>query len=239
MEISVIIPVYNHARELSRCVASLRNQTKPPSELIIVDDGSTDESADIAEQECRRGGPWQRCEVMRQPNSGAPVARNAGFERSREDLILFSDADIEWQPHALEKLQRALTENPSASYSYSSFYFGWKFFRAGAFDGQRLKKVNYVHTSALIRREHFPGFDPALKKFQDWDLWLTMLEQGHIGVWVDEPLFRVQPRRSGMSHWLPAALHRILWPWLRRTIPEIARYDAAAAVIRRKHHLHS
>ena len=233
----MIIPVYNHARELSRCIASLGMQTLPPSDLVIVDDGSTDGSAAIAQQECSRGGPWKHCELIRQSNRGAPTARNAGFERSAADFVLFSDADIEWQPHALEKLQRALTENPSASYSYSSFYFGRKFFRSGAFDGQRLKRVNYVHTSALIRREHFPGFDPALKKFQDWDLWLTMLEQGHTGVWVDEPLFRLKPRRSGMSHWLPAFMYKIPWKRFGIRIAAVERYHEAAAIVRQKHGL--
>ncbi len=235
--ISIIIPVYNHAKELSLCIASLRAQTLPPREVIVVDDGSTDGSADVAEKEKQYSGPWQRFEVIRESNQGAPTARNRGFAASQGSLVLFSDADIEWKPDALEKLSYALKQHPDASYAYSSFHFGWKLFRSGPFDPERLKRVNYIHTSALIRREHFPGFDPALKKFQDWDLWLTMMEQGHPGVWVDEPLFRIQPRRSGMSHWYPSFMYKIPWQQFGIRIPEVERYKQAEQIIRKKHRL--
>jgi hypothetical protein len=162
-DISIILPVYNHARELPACIESLRHQTLPPKEIIIVDDGSTDESFAVAQAECTRGGPWRHCEVIHQANAGAAAARNVGFARSRGGFVLFSDADIEWKPDAFEKLTAVFAAHPEASYAYSSFHFGWKRFACGPFDSNRLKRLNFIHTSALIRREHFPGFDPGLK----------------------------------------------------------------------------
>ncbi len=236
-DISIIIPTYNHAAELGSCIASLRRQTLPPTEIIIVDDGSTDSSSDVAEEEKRRGGPWQRFEVIRQSNQGAPTARNAGFAASSGSLILFSDADIAWKPHALETLSYAIKQHPDSAYAYSSFYFGWKLFRCGAFDPEGLKRVNFIHTSSLIRREHFPGFDPSLKKFQDWDLWLTMLEQGHTGFWVKEPLFHVAPRRTGMSYWYPSFMYTIPWQRFGIRIHAVKQYRQAEEIIRKKHQL--
>ncbi len=236
--ISVILPVYNHACELAECIASLRRQTLSPAELIVVDDGSHDQSSEVALEEKHRGGPWEIFHILRQPNRGAAAARNAGFPYATGSFVLFSDADIVWEMHAFEVLVAALQSHPEAAFAYSAFYFGWKLFRSGPFDSERLKAVNYIHTSALLRREHFPGFDSSLKRFQDWDLWLTLLQQGKRGVWIPEPLFRITPRAAGgMSQWLPSAIHRIPWLWLRRRIPELRHYDQAAAVIRRKHEI--
>ena len=95
----------------------------------------------------------------------------------------------------------------------------------------------YIMTTSLIRAKDFPGFDESLKKFQDWDLWLTMLEQNKTGVWVPEILFSVAPRKSGMSSWLPSFVHKIPWPifgWMPR---EVRRYREAEQIIREKYSL--
>ncbi len=235
--ISVVIPLYNHAGELPHCIASLKRQTLPPVEVVVVDDGSTDRGAAVAEEEKRGGVSWERFAIIQQENQGAAAARNAGFLHTSGDLIVFSDADIVWEMHAFERLATALEEHPDAAYAYSSFYFGRQLFRSGVFDANELKKVSSIHTSALIRRDAFPGFDPALKRFQDWDLWLTMLERGKRGVWVAEPLFRITPRTNGISEWLPRFMYRIPWQWFGFRIPAVERYRKAEAVIRRKHHL--
>ncbi|MDP3794188.1 MAG: hypothetical protein Q8R07_05595, partial [Candidatus Uhrbacteria bacterium] len=119
----------------------------------------------------------------------------------------------------------------------SSFYFGWKLFKLHAFDARALHQQNYIHTSSLMRREVFSGFDESLSKFQDWDLWLTIVKNGGRGVWIKEPLFRVKTswKRQSISHWLPKAFYRIPWPILGYTPVAISRYREAEAIVKRKH----
>ncbi len=95
----------------------------------------------------------------------------------------------------------------------------------------------YIHTTALIRREHFPGFDEKIKKFQDWDLWLTMLEQGHEGIWLPEVLFKVYTQKDGLSSWLPKFFYRIPWKKLGIRIKAIEKYEKAREIIKKKHQL--
>ncbi|WKZ29236.1 MAG: glycosyltransferase family A protein [Patescibacteria group bacterium] len=231
--ISVIIPCYNHAATVGRCLESVYAQTLPAFEVVVVDDGSTD-ALDAALK------PFLgKIKLVRQINSGGPAARNRGFRESKGDLVLFCDADIILRPDALEKLTAALDAHPEAAYAYASFKFGWKAFPLGPFDPARLKKHNYIHTGSLIRREKFPGFDESLKRFQDWDLWLTMLERGDTGVWVPEFLanVHVSSKRGGISNWLPKLAYRLPWKWLGWKPKRVVEYEAAAAVIRRKHSL--
>lgn len=231
MKISVIIPCYQHAGTIGRCLESVFGQTHAGLEVIVVDDGSTDGlEAAVA--------PFRdRLTFIRQENRGGPAARNRGFAASTGEAVLFCDADVILKPEALEKMRRALEERPEAAFAYSSFKFGWKKFRLWPFDAARLKKMNYIHTTSLIRREHFPGFDESLRRFQDWDLWLTVVERGGSGVWIPETLFSVTPRQGGISEWLPSFVYRIPWRLLGFKPRTISRYDDAAAVIRRKHRL--
>lgn len=232
-KISVIIPCYNHASTVSRCLDSVLKQTYRPIEIIVVDDGSTD-ALD------RALAPYLgRIRLVRQENKGGPAARNRGFHASTGELVMFCDADAVLRSDALAKMAAALDVHPEAAYAYASFMFGWKKFPLGPFDPVRLKKHNYIHTGSLIRREKFPGFDETLKRFQDWDLWLTMLERGAIGVWVPEVLVRVQvsSKRGGISNWLPKFMYRLPWRRLGWKPQRVAAYEEAAAIVRKKHSL--
>ncbi|KKW45216.1 MAG: hypothetical protein UY95_C0004G0018, partial [Parcubacteria group bacterium GW2011_GWA2_56_7] len=102
-----------------------------------------------------------------------------------------------------------------------------------------LRRMNFIHTSALIRSDGFPGFDEAIKRFQDWDVWLTLLKEGKEGVFVDEELFRVllPHGRAGISSWRPSFLYGISWSILGWRPPSVRRYEEARDVIRKKHHL--
>jgi hypothetical protein len=99
--------------------------------------------------------------------------------------------------------------------------------------------MNYIHTTSLIRREHFPGFDPAIRRFQDWDVWLTMVGQGRTGVFIDEELFRVIDRadRPGISQWRPSILYLIPWRLLGWRPSSVRSYEDARQVIAKKHAL--
>ena len=226
IKISVIIPAYNCANTIGKCLESVFNQTFQDFEVIIVNDGSKDNLDEVLE-------PWMsKIKYLKQENQGAPVARNNGFAESAGEYVIFLDADIIAKPSMLAKLLKKLEENPEASYCYSSFMWGWKKFKLWAFDAYKLKQIPYIHTSALIKKEHFPGFDPKLKKFQDWDLWLTMLEQGHIGVWLNEVLFKVTSSGT-MSSWLPSFVYKL--PFIKTRNKD--KYENAMEVIKEKHKL--
>lgn len=232
--ISVIIPTYQHATTIGQCLNSLLTQTKKPDEIIVVNDGSTDNTLEILK-------PFQeKIILVNKDNEDNPnPTRNLGFEKSHGDLVIFCDADVVMRHDMLEKLYNILEAHPEASYAYSGFRFGWKAFSSFPFDVGRIKKLNFVHTSALIRREDFPGFDPALKRFQDWDLWLTMLKQGHIGIFVDEELFHVIDAngRKNISKWRPSIFYRIPWQKIGWLPPSVKKYQEAREIIVKKHKL--
>jgi len=229
--ISVIIPVYNHEEELRECLEALEKQTLKPFEVIVVDDGSQQA---ISLQVSSFSFPTRLISLDK--NSGAPVARNTGFKASTGELVIFLDADAVLKPEALEKLSHAL-ETSKADFAYSGFYWGKKLFVSKAFDLELLKKENYIHTSALIRREAFPDFDESLKKFQDWDLFLTMAEDKKSGVLIEEPLFFVKPRKNGISRWLPSVAYDIPWGVLPFRPKTIQKFEHAKTIIQKKHGL--
>jgi len=187
--ISVIIPTYQHGDSIVACLESILRQSRQADEIIVVDDGSTDETKQIL------SSYLDRIEYLHQENAGAPAARMRGFKSSKGSLLLFCDADIHMHKDLLKELETALRDDPGASWAYCGFRWGWKRFRSRPYDKEALKRNNYIHTTSLIRRESFPGFDHTLKRFQDWDLWLTMSEQGHRGTFVDKELFRVIHQR--------------------------------------------
>ncbi len=229
--ISIIIPIYQHAKEINECLESIFCQTFKNYEIIVVNDGSTDNTLDVLEKY------KDKVKIISQKNQGAAAARNVGYANSQGEFILFCDADMVLKPEMLEKLLDALKNNQDKSYAYSSFKFGWKKFKGGEFNPEKLKKINYIHTSALIRREHFLNFDESLKKFQDWDLWLTMLEHNYYGVWVPELLFKIKPRKKGISHWLPSFFYKAPFKNLGICSKIINDYEKAKEIIYKKHQI--
>lgn len=234
--ISIIIPAYNHARELIKCLGSIFAQNYQNFEVIVVNDGSkdnTDEKIKLAQKK------WpERILYFKQTNQGAPAARNCGFKQSRGAYLFFCDADAILKKDCLEKMINLLNAHPEASYVYSSFKFGWKTFKLWPFDAQKLKQMPYIHTMSLMHREHFPGFDESIKKLQDWDLWLTMLEQNHLGLWLPKILFFIAPRQTGISSWLPSFFYKIPWQKFGLPVPKnVIKYQEAIKIIKQKHHL--
>ena len=231
--ISVIIPVYNHAHTLKRSIESIFNQTYRPLEVIVVNDGSTDNFEEVVKEcllitdgDCI--GVGSVLSVISQPaNMGAPAARNKGFASSKGEYVIFWDADTLSHPQMLQKMFAYLQKHPEASYAYSQFKFGWKRIKSQYFDADKLKQINYIDVTSLIRRADFPKFDESLKRFQDWDLWLTMLEQGKTGVFIPEVLYeKVVGSREGISSWLPSFMYQLPW----KTKQE-KKYEGAKEII--------
>ena len=119
----------------------------------------------------------------------ANKARNHGWGLARAPFLLFCDDDIRWKPGALRHMLQTLKDRPEA-YVYGAYCLGDKYIQCNRnWDEKYLFRENYISTMSIIRSECFPGFDPELKRLQDWDLWLTMLQQGHTGVYCDMLVF--------------------------------------------------
>lgn len=231
--ISIIIPVYNQAAKLIKTLESINKQSFQDYEVIIVNDGSKDGVENLCAKYLRQLKTVDHYLFLNQINKGAPAARNRGFKESKGEYLFFCDADAILHPQALETLLSSLESNPSASYAYSSFMWGKKLFKLGEFDPEKLKEMPYIHTMSLIRRVDYPvtGWDESIKKFQDWDLWLTMLEQGKLGIFVPQILFYVTPGGT-ISSWLPRVAYKLL-PFL----PAVKKYNKAVKIIKEKHGL--
>lgn len=180
-KVSVVIPAFNSAKTIATTLNGLNTQTLKPAEIVVVDDGSKDDTSEIAKK--------FDVQLIRQDNKGAPAARNVGFAKTTGDFVLYCDADVQLQPTMLENMARALLLHPEAGYAYCDFKFGWHTFDLFDFDPERLLKANYISTMSLLRREHCIGFDESLKRYQDWDLWKRLLSKDVKGIWVPGRLF--------------------------------------------------
>ncbi|MDO8668112.1 MAG: glycosyltransferase family A protein [bacterium] len=229
--ISIIIPVYNQAEHLDNCLAGIEKQTYDKYEIIVIDDGSKDDIINVINKYKKIFG--SKIAYYEQENKGASAARNRGAKIAIGEYLIFCDADIIMEPEMLELMLETLRNNPSASFCYSSFIWGNKKFILWPYDALKLKQMPYINTTSLIKKEHFPGFDETLKRFQDWDLWLTISEAGHTGVWLNKILYKVNTNGAQtMSSWLPGLAYRLL-PFL----PLVKKYNQAKEIIFKKHNL--
>jgi glycosyltransferase involved in cell wall biosynthesis len=209
-------------------------QTFRDIEIVVVNDGSTDKTPEVAREFVERfKKDGIRYEIIEQENKGAPNARNRGYQESRGDFILFCDADAILERNYLSEMIKALEGNLGASYAYSAHYWGRKLFKLWPFNANKLRQMPYIHSVSLIRKKDFPvgGWDENIKRLQDWDLWLTMLEENHQGVWINKPLFKISTGGT-MSSWLPSIAYKLL-PFL----PEVKKYQTALKTVKEKHGL--
>ncbi len=105
--VSVVIPAYNCAKYLPACLDSVLAQTVPPDEITVVDDGSTDGTADLLQQH------YPGVKILRQANGGASAARNAGIEAAQYEFVAFGDADDLWHPRRLEHQLSTFADEPT------------------------------------------------------------------------------------------------------------------------------
>jgi glycosyltransferase involved in cell wall biosynthesis len=231
--VSIIIPAYNHASALPKCLAHVFAQTYTLYEVIVVDDGSTDEIVDAIK-------PFtEKIRLVRQQNAGASPARNRGWKEAQGEFLLFCDADVVMRSDMLEKMVAALRAHPDAGYAYSAFRFGWKLFPGAPWSADLLRRVNIAHTTSLVRAADFPGFDESIRRFQDWDVWLTMLARGKGGVMVPDELFVAEIHgisRIGSS-WLPKMAYSIPWEKMGWIPARVKKYRTAREIIAKKHQL--
>jgi glycosyltransferase involved in cell wall biosynthesis len=230
--VSVIIPVYNHARALEQSLITLKNQTYRPLECIIINDGSTDEIAKYIPGYIKLLMDAEiRVRYESQNNQGASAARNHGLAMSTGELVIFWDADTVAKPNMLERMVGELVTHPEKSFAYSRFKFGFKTMHSADFSPSLLRRANYIDTTSLVRRKDITKFDTALQRFQDWDFWLTLVEHGKQGIFVPEVLFsKIVRGRKGYSSWFPSFF--LALPWKTKRVRE---YLAARKKIEDKH----
>jgi hypothetical protein len=116
VDISVVIPVFNAERTIERTLMSIVGQTSRPTEIIVVDDGSTDDTAAVV-----RGFNAARIRLIRQENAGVSAARNRGWGEACCEIVAFCDADDVWTPTFLETIRRLLQSYPLAV-AYATSY---------------------------------------------------------------------------------------------------------------------
>lgn len=195
--VSVVIPTFNNVATLAEAVASVRDQHWDDLEIVVVDDGSTDETPRVLEA---LSGPDLR--VIRQANAGPAAARNAGLQATRNEWIAFLDADDQWLPGKLLTQFNALEQHPDATFCFSDVLERTP-------DGndqilrcrQPMRSVllellwgNLFSTPTLLVRracfEEAGAFDISLRTGEDWDMWLRLAAR-YEGLFVCEPLVRV------------------------------------------------
>ncbi len=181
--VSIITPCYNQAKYLTETVESALESTYRPLEILIINDGSTDESAEVAEALSQKHPEVQS---INQENAGAPAARNKGISKARGKYILPLDGDDLIAPEYIEKAVEQLEENPNYKVVYcEAVKFnqeGTKPWKLKPFSRKLLARDNMIFVSALFRKSDWKnceGFSEDMKMGrEDWEFWIKMLKNG-------------------------------------------------------------
>ncbi len=177
--VSVVLPTYNQAGYLPQALDSVFAQTFHDFELIVVNDGSTDETARVLSQ-YQKAHPFV---LIEQENRGLPAALNAGFEVAQGDYLTWTSSDNIMMPEMLELLVQALDANPDVGLVYADWYVidekGQILAVAETVEYDRflLLRDNYINACFLYRRacqERVGWYDPAFVYAEDWDYWLRI-----------------------------------------------------------------
>ncbi len=203
--VSVVIPTYNRAHYLPEAVASVMAQTAPVDEIIIVDDGSTDDTEAVVR---RLDGPIR---YYWKPNGGAASARNAGIRMARGKYVALLDTDDRWLPHKNARMVALLDASPEVVLVHGAAtligadgrptgvvwskpdYTGWV--------RKKLLFANGVNASSVVVRkrilETVGGYDETFPLLENWELWLRVSRYGEFA-YVDEPVvqYRVHQGNS-------------------------------------------
>ena len=208
---SVIIPLYNKAAYIERAIQSILSQTFHEFELIVVDDGSTDDSfvqLSVISQQLSVNTPeiYKKIRVIRQQNQGVSTARNNAVKLAKYDYIAFLDADDSWEPTYLEEMDSLIAAYPDAGI-YGSSYFIVKngkkriapigveeFFDRGLINYCQVYSKTLcmplwtgatILKKSIFEEEH--GFKPELKLGEDFDLWIRVAIK-HLVAFLNKPL---------------------------------------------------
>lgn len=198
---SVVMAAFNARRTVRAAIESVLAQTISDLELIVVDDGSTDGTADAV---ARVDDP--RVRYVAQPNRGPAAARNTGIAQARGEYVVFLDSDDLFLPSYLERSEAALRATPGAGFAYGDAYvfddLTGKVRRRSAMARNRppdpppadreaflleLLGRNFIYVAVTVPREvlaRLGGFDESLKGPEDYELWLRILLHGYRAAWI-------------------------------------------------------
>jgi len=210
-KVSIIIPAYNQGRFLAVAIDSALQQTYRDLEVIVVDDGSTDETRDVA---ARFG---DRITYIHQKNTGLPGARNRGIREARGEYLCFLDSDDFYHPEKIQRQVELLEADPQIGFVYCDIITTDEAGQAVAEQSsvnsptrqmsgnifQTLMMAGYFppHTVMIRRKvvEAVGEFDPALGGHADYDLWLRVSAAGHAACFIDEKLAYYRTYPTSMS----------------------------------------
>lgn len=184
--VSVIVPCFNSARTLLETVGSVAAQTYAPLELVLVDDGSTDGTADLIRRVAAEPGPLTTRACF-QSNAGVAAARNRGVAVSRGDFILPVDADDTIGSSMIADCVAVLTERPDISIAFpdrEDFGDLKGVHVSGTFELERLRYFNQIPYASMYRRglwSDVGGYRSNVDGFDDWDFWVAAALHGHRG----------------------------------------------------------
>ena len=194
--ISVIIPTYNRAHLLPRALDSILSQSCLPNEIIVVDDGSTDDTSVLMTS------VYPEIVFIQQSNTGVSCARNVGIKRASGDWIAFLDSDDEWFPEKLEVQMNALYKNPELKICHTNEI--WirngtrvnpkkKHKKFGGWIFQKCLPLCCISpSSVIIHKSIFDEvglFDDSLLVCEDYDLWLRITARNPV-LYIEKPLLR-------------------------------------------------
>jgi glycosyltransferase involved in cell wall biosynthesis len=199
--IAVVIPCFDDGATLSEAIASAYRQDEPV-ELVVVDDGSTDPATLEVLGRLESNG----VSVVRQANAGPGAARMAGLARTTAPYVLPLDADDVLLPHVLGELAAALDARPRAAAAWGWYErFGDESTlqrTARCLDAWQLTYMNDLPATALLRRDALDrvGGWGASRGYEDWDLWLSLAEDGWEGVGLPRPVYRYRRQGVRVAH---------------------------------------
>jgi len=197
--VGIIIPTYNHGRYIEQAIASAQNQTYEPKEIIVIDDGSNDDT------QARVGRFLGGVQYVRLEHRGVNAARNRGIEISRGDFLAFLDADDMWLPNKLSKQMELMQRDPCVGLVGCGGYdmdpkgniTSGPWLRADYPSRSKLLEALSIiqiipasASGALVRRECFQAvgvFDEKLQIGEEWDMWLRLVKK-YDARFVQEPL---------------------------------------------------
>lgn len=194
---SIIIPTYNRATTLVRAIDSVLEQSYKKYELIVVDDCSIDDTANVMEQYVSEN----RVKYIKlDKNIGGAAARNIGINNSKGDFVAFQDSDDEWLPGKLKKQMQVFFDNPQIDVVFTKIaritnekvsIFPQENITGSKDVHTKMLKANYIGTpSAIIKKNKLSeigGFDNELPRLQDWDLFIRLSSIGTFYM-IDEVL---------------------------------------------------
>jgi glycosyltransferase involved in cell wall biosynthesis len=202
---SIIIPCYNYGKYLPLSIGSVLAQSNNNYEIIIVNDGSTDNTKEIVKDIIKKNSS-KKITLMNQENAGQPaISRNNGIKQASGEFILCLDADDMIDSTMLEKFSKVLDLNPNVSVVYTDAIFfneeGTEIKYSGKFDLNLLVITNQLFCCSLFSKEAWQvvgGFNTNVRGYEDWDFWISLAEHNFNGYKIDEALFHYRTGKEGL-----------------------------------------